>query len=61
MANPTARADLASRTLPKMTLSDGTASSMTGPPPPMPHYLSAEGRAIKRFAIEGNAISTSMI
>ncbi|KAL8704512.1 MAG: hypothetical protein Q9201_002321 [Fulgogasparrea decipioides] len=24
----------------------------------MPHYLSAEGRAVKRFAIEGNAILT---
>lgn len=41
-----------------MTLSTGDESSMTGPPPPMPHYLSAEGRAIKRFAVEGNAIMT---
>ncbi|KAL9604675.1 MAG: hypothetical protein Q9219_000395 [cf. Caloplaca sp. 3 TL-2023] len=49
---------LTSRSLPHMTLSAGDASSMTGPPAPMPHYLSAEGRAVKRFAIEGNAIIT---
>ncbi|KAL8785408.1 MAG: hypothetical protein Q9195_008643, partial [Heterodermia aff. obscurata] len=50
------RADLTARSIPHMTLSTGTSSSMTGPPPPMPHYLSAEGRAMKRFAVEGNAI-----
>ncbi len=55
------RASLTSRTLPQMTLSDGSTSSMTGPPPPMPHYLTAEGRAIKRFAVEGNAIRTSSV
>ena len=55
------RASLTSRTLPQMTLSDGSPSSMTGPPPPMPHYLTAEGRAIKRFAVEGNAIRTSSV
>ena len=55
------RASLTSRTLPKMTLSDGSTSSMTGPPPPMPHYLTAEGQAIKRFAVEGNAIRTSSV
>lgn len=32
---------------------------MTGPPPPMNHYLTSEGRAFKRFAVEGNAICTS--
>ncbi|KAL9002337.1 MAG: hypothetical protein Q9188_004725 [Gyalolechia gomerana] len=52
------REALTSRSIPHMTLSTGDASSMTGPPPPMPHYLSAEGRAIKRFAVEGNAIIT---
>jgi len=46
------------RVLPQMTLSDGTESSMTGPPAPMPHYLNAEGRARLRFAVEGNAIVT---
>ncbi len=55
------RASLTSRTLPKMTLSDGSTSSMTGPPPPVPYYLTAEGRAIKRFAVEGNAIRTSSV
>ncbi|KAL9028278.1 MAG: hypothetical protein Q9196_003338 [Gyalolechia fulgens] len=52
------REALISRSVPHMTLSTGDASSMTGPPPPMPHYLSAEGRAIKRFAVDGNAIIT---
>ncbi|KAL8833765.1 MAG: hypothetical protein Q9170_004098 [Blastenia crenularia] len=52
------REALTSRSIPHMALSTGDASSMTGPPPPMPHYLSAEGRAVKRFAIEGNAIIT---
>ena len=51
-----ARAALTTRVIPHMTFSDGSASSMTGPPPPMPHYLNAEGRAIKRFAVEGNAV-----
>ena len=55
------RASLTSRTLPQMKLSDGSTSSMTGPPLPMPHYLTAEGRAIKRFAVEGNAIRTSSV
>ncbi|KAL8982681.1 MAG: hypothetical protein Q9205_002886 [Flavoplaca limonia] len=54
----TERDVLTSRAIPHMTLSTGNASSMTGPPPPMPHYLSAEGRAVKRFAVEGNAIIT---
>ena len=51
------RSNLAARLLPQMTLSDGSSSSMTGPPPPMPHYLNASGRALRRFAVEGNAIS----
>ncbi|KAM0805421.1 hypothetical protein BDR22DRAFT_832482 [Usnea florida] len=50
--------DLRARSIPHMTLSTGDTSSMTGPPPPMPHYLTSEGRAIKRFAVEGNAIFT---
>ncbi|KAL8869697.1 MAG: hypothetical protein Q9174_004074, partial [Haloplaca sp. 1 TL-2023] len=49
---------LTARSIPHMTLSTGSASSMTGPPTPMPHYLSTEGRAVKRFAVEGNAILT---
>ena len=55
----TTQEELRTRSIPHMTLSTGDASSMTGPPPPMPHYLTAEGRAIKRFAVEGNAICTS--
>jgi len=53
-----ARDDLSSRTLPFMTLSDGSEASMTGPPPPLPHYLNAEGRALARFAVEGNVVVT---
>lgn len=53
------RESLTSRALPEMVLSTGDNSSMTGPPAPMPHYLTSDGRAIKRFEIEGNAISMS--
>ncbi|CAF9933424.1 MAG: hypothetical protein ALECFALPRED_005585 [Alectoria fallacina] len=56
--NTTTQDALRTRSIPHMTLSTGDASSMTGPPPPMPHYLTSEGRAIKRFAVEGNAIFT---
>lgn len=55
------REALTSSSIPHMTLSSGVASSMTGPPAPMPHYLNAEGRAIKRFAVEGVAIRTSNV
>ncbi|KAI9806160.1 MAG: hypothetical protein M1833_004567 [Piccolia ochrophora] len=59
MSNGTSARDaLTQRTLPQIQLSDGSASSLTGPPPPMPHYLNAAGRAQKRFAVEGNAIIT---
>lgn len=49
---------LSSRAIPFMELSDGSAASLTAPPPPLPHYLNAEGRAMARFAVEGNAVST---
>jgi sorbose reductase len=39
-----------------MTLSTGDETSLTGPPPPTPHYLNAEGRARLRFEVEGNAV-----
>lgn len=42
-----------------MKLSDGSEFSMTGPPPPFPHYLNAEGRAVARFAVEGNVVGSS--
>lgn len=57
----TERDALTARSIPHITLSTGNASSMTGPPPPMPHYLMAEGRAVKRFAVEGNAIRRSSV
>ncbi|KAF2760364.1 NAD(P)-binding protein [Pseudovirgaria hyperparasitica] len=52
------RDGLLDRQIPEMILSDGAASSLTAPPPPIPHYLSAAGRAQYRFAVEGNAIIT---
>jgi hypothetical protein len=51
------RENLTTRTIPFMELSDGSAASLTAPPAPLPHYLNAEGRAIARFAIEGNVVS----
>ena len=56
MEDANAREALVNRKLPEMVLSDGTLASLTAPPLPMPHYLNAEGRAMKRFAVEGNAI-----
>ncbi|KAH0275467.1 NAD(P)-binding protein, partial [Aureobasidium melanogenum] len=52
------RAALSARAIPFMELSNGTDASLTAPPPPLPHYLNAEGRAMARFAVEGNAIIT---
>jgi len=52
------RDELSSRTLPFMTLSNGSPASLTAPPPPLPHYLNTEGRALARFAVEGNVVST---
>jgi hypothetical protein len=51
---------LASRVLPQMTLSKGDEASLTGPPAPTPHYLSGEGKALKRFEVEGNAMSVEL-
>lgn len=51
------RDNLTNRTIPFMELSDGSDASLTAPPAPLPHYLNAEGRAIARFAIEGNVVS----
>ena len=52
------RDDLTKRAIPHMILSDGSASSMTSPPPPVPCHLNAEGRAKFRFTVQGNAIIT---
>ncbi|KEQ73209.1 NAD(P)-binding protein [Aureobasidium namibiae CBS 147.97] len=49
---------LSARAIPFMELSDGSDASLTAPPPPLPHYLNAEGRAMARFAVEGNAVIT---
>lgn len=51
------RDNLTTRTIPFMELSDGSDASLTAPPAPLPHYLNAEGRAIARFAVEGNVVS----
>jgi sorbose reductase len=50
------RDGLTARTIPIMELSDGSATSLTAPPAPLPHYLNAEGRAIARFSVEGNVV-----
>ncbi|KAG9963658.1 NAD(P)-binding protein, partial [Aureobasidium melanogenum] len=52
------RAALSARAIPFMELSNGTDTSLTAPPPPLPHYLNTEGRAMARFAVEGNAVIT---
>jgi hypothetical protein len=54
------RDNLTTRTIPFMELSDGSDASLTAPPAPLPHYLNAEGRAIARFAVEGNVVSKSL-
>ncbi|KAI9691112.1 MAG: hypothetical protein M1822_008732 [Bathelium mastoideum] len=56
--NATARDALVNRKLPEMVLSDGSPNSLTAPPPPIPNGPSAQERAAKRFAVEGNAIIT---
>jgi sorbose reductase len=53
----TDRDNLTTRKIEFMELSDGSDASLTAPPAPLPHYLNAEGRAIARFAIEGNVVS----
>lgn len=53
------RDNLTTRQIPFMELSDGSDASLTAPPAPLPHYLNSEGRAIARFAVEGNIVSKS--
>ncbi|KAK0344266.1 hypothetical protein LTR91_018875 [Friedmanniomyces endolithicus] len=52
------RDSLVSREIPFMKLSDGSPSSLTGPPQPLPapYYTMADGRAVARFAVEGNVV-----
>jgi sorbose reductase len=53
------RSSLVNRQLPEMRVSTGDETSMTAPPPPIPRYLDGTGRALYRFAVEGNAVSMS--
>lgn len=55
------RDNLTARQIPFMELSDGSAASLTAPPAPLPHYLNHEGRAIARFAVEGNVVGKSLL
>lgn len=52
------RASLSARAIPFMTLSDGSASSKTAPPEPLSSFLNAQGRALARFSVKGNAVIT---
>ena len=54
---PTDRDDLTARILPHMILSDGTPSSLTGPPVPAPNHLSGEERAKLRFCCQRKCYS----
>lgn len=49
---------LTERMVPRTIWNDCHAALRTGPPPPIPQYLDAAGRATKRSQVEGNAIST---
>ncbi|PNS14970.1 hypothetical protein CAC42_2199 [Sphaceloma murrayae] len=55
------RDSLATRQLPAMTLSNGSSSSKTAPPPALPSHLTASERAQARFQVKGTAIGTSHI
>lgn len=52
-----ARDALTARAIPEMKLSDGSASSLTPPTQPAPVHLSAAEKAMRRFAVHGNAVS----
>ncbi|KAI5855128.1 oxidoreductase [Durotheca rogersii] len=54
----TERSDLTHRILPRVLLSDGSAGSLTAPPPPLPRETLAGTRAQERFRVAGNAIVT---
>ncbi|EGO03764.1 hypothetical protein SERLA73DRAFT_175392 [Serpula lacrymans var. lacrymans S7.3] len=54
---PANRDDLKTRILPQMTLSEGS-NPLTSPFPPLPKDLLPAEKAIRRFAVEGNAIVT---
>jgi sorbose reductase len=51
-----AREALTKRTVPKMVLSTGSASSLTPPPAPRPTNIDASTRAQQRFSVSGNAV-----
>jgi len=53
------REALKNRQLPEMTLSNAfTEDSLTKPTQPFPESMSTQERIMRRFAVEGNAIST---
>lgn len=54
----TPREALTARTIPFMELSDGSQTSKTASPHPIPATLSPTERAQLRFAVRGNAIVT---
>jgi hypothetical protein len=54
--NTTSREDLTARILPQMKLSKGDGNSLTPPPRAIPDSVSPEGKAKKRFEVEGNAM-----
>lgn len=51
-----AREALTKRTVPKMVLSTGSASSLTPPPAPRQTSIDASTRAQQRFSVSGNAV-----
>ncbi|KAF3764662.1 NAD(P)-binding protein [Cryphonectria parasitica EP155] len=53
----TERSQLASRTIPKITLGDGSPGSLSGPLPPLSH-ADPKARVLERFSVTGNAIVT---
>jgi hypothetical protein len=53
-----ARDALKYRTIPQMTFSDGTDSSLTPAPHPLPNNFNNADRARLRFVVEGNAVVT---
>lgn len=55
--NDTARDELSKRSIPHMTLSSGSPTSLTPPPKPSSHST-PEAAATARFAVTGNAILT---
>ncbi|KAI0002860.1 NAD(P)-binding protein [Xylariaceae sp. FL0662B] len=54
----TDRAHLKDRTIPQLSLGDGSPGSLTAPPPPLPRETPPKTRAQERFHVAGNAVVT---